>query len=51
MEAAKVTNQEVKVDEEIEDSLKGTFFSSIVFVGGGIVFFWLLLFLFYTMRV
>lgn len=34
----------------IESSFKGTFFSTIVFVGGGIVFFWVLLFLFFTSR-
>lgn len=33
-----------------ENSFKGTLFSTIVFVGGGIVFFWVLLFLFFTSR-
>lgn len=33
-----------------ENSLKGTLFSSIVFVGGGITFFIVLLFYFYMTR-
>jgi len=33
-----------------EDSLMGTLFSTIVFVGGGIGFFTVLLFVFYHMR-
>lgn len=37
-------------DRIIEKSFKGTFFSTIVFVGGGIAFFWVLLFLFFTSR-
>jgi len=37
-------------DKLIKNSFKGTFFSTIVFVGGGIVFFWVLLFLFFTSR-
>lgn len=39
-----------KLKEEHEDSLKGTLFSTIVFVGGGIVFFIVLLFVFYITR-
>jgi len=38
------------LDGTIEPSFKGTFFSTIVFVGGGILFFWVLLFLFFTSR-
>lgn len=46
METAK--NKEL--DEEVM-SLKGTLFSTIVFVGGGIVSFIIILFVFYMMRV
>lgn len=38
------------LDVTTEKSFKGTLFSTIVFVGGGIVFFWVLLFLFFTSR-
>jgi hypothetical protein len=42
-----------KIDQENDDvnSLKGALFSSIIFVGGGIVFFIVLLFVFYMTRV
>src|SRR5699024_6147617 len=37
------------LDGTIEPSFKGTFFSTIVFVGGGFVFFCVLLFLFFIL--
>ena len=42
-----------KAEEKLEDenSLRGTLFSTLVFVGGGIVFFIILLFTFYMLRV
>ena len=50
METAKL-NPKVEEDTEEVNSLKGTLFSTIVFVGGGIVFFIVLLFVFYMIRV
>lgn len=44
-------NKEEKVDKYNEESLKGTLFSTLVFVGGGIVMFIILLFAFYMIRV
>ncbi|WP_191126272.1 hypothetical protein [Cerasibacillus terrae] len=38
-------------DIQEENSLKGALFSTIVFVGGGILFFIVLLFYFYMIRV
>lgn len=38
-------------DFQEESSLKGALFSTIVFVGGGILFFIVLLFYFYMIRV
>ncbi|HLS66197.1 MAG TPA: hypothetical protein VK029_04280 [Pseudogracilibacillus sp.] len=42
-----------KYEEEIQEvqSLKGTLFSTIVFVGGGILLFIIILFYFYMTRV
>lgn len=40
-----------KLNEEPEDSLKGTLFSTLVFVGGGIICFIVLLFVFYMTRI
>lgn len=51
MESAKLNPKELAKDTEDVDSLKGTLFSSIVFVGGGILFFIVLLFVFYMARV
>lgn len=49
------TNEEKQLDivvDELEvDSLKGTLFSTIVFVGGGILAFILLLLYFFMIRV
>lgn len=49
------TNEEkhlnVAVDQLEEDSLKGTLFSTIVFVGGGILAFILILLYFFMIRV
>ncbi|WP_276245346.1 hypothetical protein [Virgibacillus profundi] len=42
---------EDKITNTDEQSLKGTLFSSLVFVGGGIVAFILLLFIVYMTRV
>ncbi|HLS35803.1 MAG TPA: hypothetical protein VK061_06170 [Bacillota bacterium] len=42
--------EETKIDEEEMNSLKGTLFSSLVFVGGGIVIFMVTLFVFYMIR-
>lgn len=33
-----------------ENSLKNAMYTSILFVGGGIALFWLVLFIFYTIR-
>ncbi|MEC5423664.1 hypothetical protein QGM71_09185 [Virgibacillus sp. C22-A2] len=51
MEATKVNSPEEKLDQYEETSLKGTLFSSLVFVGGGIIFFIVLLFVVYMIRV
>lgn len=40
-----------KLQTENEESLKGTLVSTIVFVGGGIILFILLLFYFYMTRI
>lgn len=47
------TKEQVRenIEKYDEDSLKGTLFSTLVFVGGGIVIFIILLFAFYMMRV
>lgn len=45
MTQGKLTEEE-KRDEEL--SFKSAMFNSIIFVGGGLVFFWLLLFFTYT---
>lgn len=44
-------DQKKEMEKYDEDSLKGTLFSTLVFVGGGIVAFIILLFVFYMMRV
>lgn len=49
MNRAEVKAQEVH-NEDVE-SLRGTLFSSIVFVGGGIIAFILVLFYFYMTRI
>lgn len=49
MSVSDVKNREVEHDEV--NSLKGTLFSTIVFVGGGITLFILVLFYFYMTRV
>ncbi|UJL47596.1 hypothetical protein KFZ58_06940 [Virgibacillus sp. NKC19-16] len=53
METSKdMVPREVQEQEKNDDkSLKGTLFSSIVFVGGGIIFFMVLLFVIYMIRV
>ncbi|MGJ9458676.1 hypothetical protein [Oceanobacillus sp. CF4.6] len=51
METTKKIIQEENVDKDDVNSLKGALFSSIVFVGGGIVGFILLLFITYMVRV
>jgi len=43
-------NTEEKVDKYNEQSLAGTLFSTVVFVGGGIVSFIILLFVLYMTR-
>jgi len=43
-------NTEGKIEKYDEQSLSGTLFSTIVFVGGGIVAFIALLFIFYMIR-
>lgn len=40
-----------KLQKENEDSLKGTLFSTLVFVGGGIVSFIVILFAFFFTRI
>lgn len=50
METTKV-KQEDTVDKFNEDSLKSTLLSTLIFVGGGIVIFIVLLFAFYMIRV
>lgn len=42
--------KEQVVDQEEVNSLKGTLFSTLVFVGGGIVIFMITLFVFYMIR-
>ncbi|HLR53009.1 MAG TPA: hypothetical protein VK072_09075 [Candidatus Avamphibacillus sp.] len=49
MEMTKGQHEE-KVEKYEEDSLKGTLFSTLVFVGGGIVLFIILLFALYMIR-
>jgi len=51
MESTKINPEEIDQDIEDVNSLKGTLFSSVVFVGGGILFFIVVLFVFYMMRV
>ncbi|HLR69946.1 MAG TPA: hypothetical protein VK085_00780 [Pseudogracilibacillus sp.] len=51
MSASDVKENEVQVDHEDVNSLKGTLFSTIVFVGGGILIFILILFYFYMTRI
>jgi len=47
-----MTTEVKKQEEQNEDvnSLKGTLFSTIIFVGGGIILFMLVLFYFYMTR-
>lgn len=47
--ATDIKKQELHIEDQ--DSLKGTLFSTIVFVGGGILFFIIVLFYFYMTRV
>lgn len=49
MEATENKKTELELQEE--ESLKGTLFSTIVFVGGGILFFIVLLFVLYMIRI
>lgn len=49
MAVSDVKKTEVQVEDQ--NSLKGTLFSTLVFVGGGITFFIVLLFYFYMTRV
>lgn len=49
MEAENIGKVESSV--EPEDSLRGTLFSTIVFVGGGIIVFIVVLFIFYMTRI
>ena len=51
METTKLNPEEIDQENEDVNSLKGTLFSSIIFVGGGIVFFIILLFVFYMTRI
>lgn len=52
MSKNKVKNVDaVEVDEMEVNSLKGTLFSTLVFVGGGIIIFILVLFFVFMMRV
>lgn len=50
MEVTKPCNPVDKLEKYDEHSLKGTLFSVLVFVGGGIVSFILLLFILYMTR-
>ncbi|HLS60517.1 MAG TPA: hypothetical protein VK044_05245 [Virgibacillus sp.] len=53
MEPTKVKKMEreaIEVGDEDVNSLKGTLFASVVFVGGGIIFFIVLLFVIYMTR-
>ena len=47
----KISKLDEKSEENDVHSLKGTLFSTLVFVGGGIVSFIVLLFVFYMTRV
>lgn len=47
----KADNVNIEKDLEDENSLKGTLFSTIVFVGGGIIAFIVILFYFYMTRI
>lgn len=49
LKLAEVEKAEVNVEDE--NSLKGTLFATVIFVGGGIIFFIILLFVFYMARV
>ncbi len=51
METTKLNPKEINQKNEDVNSLKGTLYSSLIFVGGGIVFFIVLLFVFYMTRV
>lgn len=51
MESTKLNPKEIDQDSEDVNSLIGTLFSSIVFVGGGILLFIVVLFVFFMMRV
>ena len=50
MSASDVKKSNLPEEHNDENSLKGTLFSTIVFVGGGILFFIVLLFYFYMTR-
>lgn len=45
----KSPNEQFERDDKVDEerSLKSTMYNSIIFVGGGLVFFWLILFLTY----
>lgn len=49
MKVSEVEKTDLNIEDE--DSLRGTLFSTIIFVGGGIVIFIILLFAFYMFRV
>lgn len=51
METRELNSKELAQNSEDIDSLKGTLFSTIVFVGGGILIFIVILFVFYMARV
>lgn len=51
MEATKSSSPQAGLDKYDEQSLKGTLFSVLFFVGGGIVSFIVLLFVLYMTRV
>jgi len=48
MEALRKEEPEVSEEVYEEISLKSALYNSVIFVGGGLVFFWLLLFITYT---
>lgn len=53
MKPIKVNEKEIEaieVDDEHVNSLKGTLFATVVFVGGGIILFIILLFVIYMTR-
>lgn len=53
-EVIEMRTTEIKKTElnlEDQDSLRGTLFSTLVFVGGGIIIFIIILFIFYMIRV